>query len=109
MPTQHHNDITEQISHLSSERMYDAPTRHRDNNNERICKNDAETDKKMSDVIGTLATDEIVVQMFSEHFVQDTFKSDFAEAVINTYYKDAEVVPTSNRLVYTHNKLFNDS
>jgi len=73
------------------------------------CKNDTETEKKMSDVIGINATDETVVQMFSEYFEQGTFQSDVAEAVINTYYNDAAVVPTSNRLVYVHKHLFNDS
>eukprot|EP00985_Skeletonema_marinoi_P017714 scaffold9779_cov79-Skeletonema_marinoi.AAC.1 len=73
------------------------------------CNNDAETEKKMSDVIGANATDEIVVQMYSEHFEQDTFKSDVAEAVINTYYNDAKVVSTTKRLVWTHTKLFDDS
>eukprot|EP00984_Skeletonema_dohrnii_P018639 scaffold8740_cov172-Skeletonema_dohrnii-CCMP3373.AAC.1 len=61
--------------------------------------NDAETEKKMSDVIGVAATDEIVAQMYNEHFEQETFKSDVAKAVINTYYNDAEVVSTTKRLV----------
>mmetsp|Transcript_9168 Transcript_9168/g.18431 ORF Transcript_9168/g.18431 Transcript_9168/m.18431 type:complete len:107 (+) Transcript_9168:563-883(+) len=46
--------------------------------------NDAETEKKMSDVIGVAATDEIVAQMYNEHFEQETFKSDVAKAVIST-------------------------
>jgi hypothetical protein len=65
--------------------------------------NDAETEKKMSDVIGVAATDEIVAQMYNEHFEQETFKSDVAKAVINTYYNDAEVVSTTKR----HKRLFN--
>lgn len=55
------------------------------------CEDDAETETKWIDVnvIGTPATDGIDVQMwFSEHFEQDTFKSDVAEAVFKTYYKD---------------------
>jgi len=69
--------------------------------------NDAETEKKMSDVIGVAATDEIVAQMYNEHFEQETFKSDVAKAVINTYYNDAEVVSTTKRLVWIHKRLFN--
>ena len=65
--------------------------------------NDAETEKKMSDVIGVAATDEIVAQMYNEHFEQETFKSDVAKAVINTYYNDAEAVSTTKR----HKRLFN--
>ena len=69
--------------------------------------NDAETEKKMSDVIGVAATDEIVAQMYNEHFEQETFKSDVAKAVISTYYNDAEVVSTTKRLVWIHKRLFN--
>eukprot|EP00973_Karenia_brevis_P065950 9167582-Karenia_brevis.AAC.1 len=64
----------------------------------------------MSDVIGVAATDEIVAraaQMYNEHFEQETFKSDVAKAVINTYYNDAEVVSTTKRLVWIHKRLFN--
>jgi len=32
------------------------------------------------DVIGVAATDEIVAQMYNEHFEQETFKSDVAKA-----------------------------
>jgi len=47
-------------------------------------------------------------RMYSEHFEQYTFKSDVAEAVINTYYyyNDAKVVSKIKRLVWTHKKLF---
>ena len=69
--------------------------------------NDTETEKKMSDVIGVAATDEIVAQMYNEHFEQETFKSDVAKAVINTYYNDAEVVSKTKRLVWIHKRLFN--
>eukprot|EP00985_Skeletonema_marinoi_P024227 scaffold16730_cov120-Skeletonema_marinoi.AAC.1 len=58
----------------------------------------------MSDVIGVSATDEIVAQMYNEHFEQETFKSDVAKAVINTYYNDAEVVSTTKRLVWIHKR-----
>lgn len=61
--------------------------------------NDAETEKKMSDVIGVAATDEIVAQMYNEHFEQETFKSDVA--------CNAEVVSTTKRLVWIHKRLFN--
>ena len=59
------------------------------------------------DVIGVAATDEIVAQMYNEHFEQETFKSDVAKAVINTYYNDVEVVSKTKRLVWIHKSLFN--